>query len=851
MQNINIVYRVDSSSVERSNSAVQQAREATERLKNSAKGMGEQGTRANKQFQGTIESVRVKMAQLRAQIENTNRSDTKRLDELIKKYRQAQKELDAYNQKLSGKTSAASKEATSGINSMAGAFMNVYSAMKLVLAAGIVNELANYTIEAAKVTGQVEAVGNAFQRQIPQAELILGNLRRATRGTVGDLELMQRALSFKNFGGDVEALPKLLEFAAVRAQQTGQSVDYLVDSIVNGIGRKSALILDNLGISAQALKEELGGVSMQAASVGQVSEAVGKIASRELERMGGFAENSATAVSQLATAWGKLSEEAAKAWTDFAGSAIVDFIKEYVETFGRAVEAYNKGMTVGELYAEQLRKEQAQVAINEYTYNVLRGTREENIALINEEIARKTSQLGQFAKERDVNIQLIEQMREMWRNREGNQYAIEESIRIQEEHLKIKQADALIDQEILRLLIAKRDAMQKQNAEQAKEIESLDVLRKKLAELQRIRDEEVSIYDKASLDYYQREINLLEDRIAKIDDNIAWEIKWNEQGKISRKGIEEFNASLRDSSKAIEDLSKKYSPIIEKLGKFDFGDIEVEAEVTPTFKLDNEKWVRFRIEMKEWFAQNQEELTMEGIDFGANMIMTMKDIEIASLQERIDAHRNFYKEQQDLAGNNERFKRELQIKEQRETLRLQRELALKQKQARIFGIVVDTAASIAKAWVNPGYPGAIPLSIFLAAQGAAQIAAVNSAPLGFKDGVIDLKGPGTMTSDSIPAKLSRGESVMTAKETRSSMQTLKMIRAGMLDDRTVAKLAARAKGGDSTIFDDTRLVKVMSEVAKNTAGSDIIRKGSVIYEAKKEGDNFTRYTRAKIVKSWD
>src|SRR5690606_3432197 len=179
-------------------------------------------------------------------------------------------------------------------------------------------------------------------------------------------------------------------------------------------------------------------------------------------------------------------------------------------------------------------------------------------------------------------------------------------------------------------------------------------------------------------------------------------------------------------------------------------------------------WVRARIELREWFQQNSEQLAMDGIDFGADMFQTMKDLELASLQERLDANRNFYQEQKALAGNNERFKQELRIKEQRETLRLQRELALKQKQARIFGIVVDTAASIAKAWVNPGYPGAIPLSIFLAAQGAAQIAAVNRAPLGFKEGVIDLKGPGTTTSDSIPANLSRGESVMTAKETRAS-----------------------------------------------------------------------------------
>src|SRR5690606_3062958 len=148
---------------------------------------------------------------------------------------------------------------------------------------------------------------------------------------------------------------------------------------------------------------------------------------------------------------------------------------------------------------------------------------------------------------------------------------------------------------------------------------------------------------------------------------------------------------------------------------------------------------------------------------------------------------------------------------------------------------------------NPGYPAAIPLSIFLAAQGAAQAAVVNRAPMGFKDGVIDLKGPGTATSDSIPANLSRGESVMTAKETQTSKNTLRMIRAKQLDDNVVARLAARAKGGDSTTFDDSRLAKIMQQVAKNTQNSDIVRKGSTIYEAKKESDTLTKYIRSKNI----
>ena len=55
----------------------------------------------------------------------------------------------------------------------------------------------------------------------------------------------------------------------------------------------------------------------------------------------------------------------------------------------------------------------------------------------------------------------------------------------------------------------------------------------------------------------------------------------------------------------------------------------------------------------------------------------------------------------------------------------------------------------------------------VAAAGAAAIAALRSAIASFAGGVVALEGPGSETSDSIPAMLSRGESVVTAKGTKA------------------------------------------------------------------------------------
>jgi hypothetical protein len=55
----------------------------------------------------------------------------------------------------------------------------------------------------------------------------------------------------------------------------------------------------------------------------------------------------------------------------------------------------------------------------------------------------------------------------------------------------------------------------------------------------------------------------------------------------------------------------------------------------------------------------------------------------------------------------------------------------------------------------------------------------NNTTEGFKDGVIDYAGKGTETSDSNTVKISRGESVMTAKATRQFKDELKMMQMGI------------------------------------------------------------------------
>lgn len=109
--------------------------------------------------------------------------------------------------------------------------------------------------------------------------ILLDNLRKATKNTVTELELMKAAVQAKDFRIPLEDLGKYLQFAQLKAQQTSQSVDYMTNSIVTGLGRKSLMILDNLGLSAAEINEEIS-------KTGDFMKAVANIVDKQLAAAG-------------------------------------------------------------------------------------------------------------------------------------------------------------------------------------------------------------------------------------------------------------------------------------------------------------------------------------------------------------------------------------------------------------------------------------------------------------------------------------------------------------------------------------------------------------------------------------
>lgn len=151
-----------------------------------------------------------------------------------------------------------------------------------------VDAIRQFAMESLDLANQAEGVKQAFDRI--NDPTLLDDLRKATKGTINDLELMKMAVKAKNFNIPLEQLGGLLGFAQQRATETGESIDYMAESIVLGIARKSIPILDNLGFSATEVREEFN-------STGDMATAVGNIIKRQ---MGDAAEVTLTTSEKIA-----------------------------------------------------------------------------------------------------------------------------------------------------------------------------------------------------------------------------------------------------------------------------------------------------------------------------------------------------------------------------------------------------------------------------------------------------------------------------------------------------------------------------------------------------------------------
>ena len=167
-----------------------------------------------------------------------------------------------------------------------------------------VNGLKAVTDESIELASKADGVRHAFEELNRPG--LLDQLREETHGTISDLNLMQYALTAKNLNVPIENMGKYLAFAQKRAAEMGVSVDYLAESIVTGIGRGSLMILDNLGLGAKEIRDNMkDGASM--------ADAVAKIIDNDLAASGEHYASAAEKAAQRTADLQNAQEELGRA----------------------------------------------------------------------------------------------------------------------------------------------------------------------------------------------------------------------------------------------------------------------------------------------------------------------------------------------------------------------------------------------------------------------------------------------------------------------------------------------------------------------------------------------------------
>ena len=273
----------------------------TQTMKTNADEMSRLQRKINGELSPSYNDLAKRVATLTRELKNMSREDGG-WKEKIEQLRKAKTEMDSMGQSMN-KTNQNYSSAFGGAKSVAIGTLAANAAMQFV---DRFKEELTQGIQDAKV---FEGIKEAFDRL--NSPNLLDEMRKAVKGTVNDLEIMKLAVQANNFEIPLNKLATLFEFAKKRAQDTGQEVDFLVQSIVTGIGRKSPLILDNLGISAVRLRQELKGVAAESATIGDVAEAVGRVIEEESAKAGKVTDTYSAKIARNKAEWENLRREIA------------------------------------------------------------------------------------------------------------------------------------------------------------------------------------------------------------------------------------------------------------------------------------------------------------------------------------------------------------------------------------------------------------------------------------------------------------------------------------------------------------------------------------------------------------
>jgi hypothetical protein len=315
--------------------------------------------RATKKVKGelgpSLKDLQSTVAKLSAQLKKMSTEDAD-FSKTLGQYNQARQQLNQLSDAVNQVKKAQGGEQGGGL------FGKIFGG---ALAADMVGrgiELVKENIgQAVEWALQLEGVKRGYDK-LNKPDL-LNELRAATHGTITDLELMKKAVQANNFQIPLEKLGTLMEFAHRRAEETGKSVDDLMNSLMTGLARQSTRPFVQLGISNKQLQEELK-------KTGNFAQATFKIIDDELEAMGPALETNAVKVERFKATW-------ANWWTEIGTGAVEvgSNVAGFFETIFSAANGFfgNFGEAAANMatkQAEKMQQDRARVIQGGYDFEL-------------------------------------------------------------------------------------------------------------------------------------------------------------------------------------------------------------------------------------------------------------------------------------------------------------------------------------------------------------------------------------------------------------------------------------------------------------------------------------------------
>jgi len=784
-------------------------------------------TNSSKQANNQILSDEQKAHNKRVQFIKEETQDLAELQKR-KKLAYSPEEISQYNKRIA-ETQQRIKTLSGETGNLTKTNGNLITSFKsIAVSVGIafgVQQLLSFGSELLALGQKSKTVTNAFNAIATSADL--GALRSSTGFGVTDLQLKQLAVRANMFKISLDTLPSLLKFATIRAAETGQEVDYLVNSIIDGIGRQSPLILDNLGLSAIDVRSEFK-------KTGDMAKSVANIIERDMGNSVTSIDDATSAVQRFNTSLANIKERLATAFTSYTANGlkvISDGLTDVSNTLGgfetsvyeiqtalgayggdidMVVKAYERFGTVNGDVIDKINKLREITNENGEAWKELR----DEIAGFDSQglFANKLKEItdlmqpfeeqGKTATQTYISLKvafsLVSDAWDDFVSKTNNPIQISETLKQLNEELTVLK-EQFENTDITSPLFR---SLQQQIKDLEARIESIVNPTNKgsiaalEAEISRLSEQQkqLNTTTEASIEKYaklQTKINELQRNISELkrlgDPLAQFNIKRiGDEIEVSKKQLDDLETimeGIADKTLTAAKMFKKFDDEIKNLKK-STGDANIGGFLTEdTIKRQEE----FNSILTSSVTTLVGDLTGLFNSIGQQQddaINRQLEAERTRAQEHFDIMKGIWQNQLDNGQitKEELFNQETAYNEKINALEAKqvelrkqqlRKQAIAEKANASFQLIVGTTTAVAKNLANP------PAIIAIIAAATAQLGILAATPIPeFAKGVVGLQGAGTETSDSIHAKLSKGESVITAKATRANKDALTAMNNG-------------------------------------------------------------------------